>query len=471
MSRALVLMVGAALVAAGCARYVAKPLAADAVAATLESRTLTDAGLRMFLDAHLPESIRSWPLASWEFPSLTLAAFYFHPDLDVARARWATAQAGRIGAGERPNPALSLSPGRDTTTLIPSPWLVTTVLDIPVETAGKRGYRIARADHLSEAARLNVMVVAWQVRSAVRRSLLELYAGDASVRLLSEQQAIHAEIVSGLEAQLGAGAISVLAVTQARIALDNIQLALRDAERQYGEARAQLAAALGLPMSALDGTKISFAEFVQAPPPLPPADVRRQALLNRADVLSALAEYAASEADLHLEIAKQFPDVHFNPGYEYDQGDNKWSLGLSVTLPVLNQNQGAIAVAEARRNQAAAEFTALQARVIADLNRTVAAYGAAVAKTATADALLVKARQQAHTATALLEAGEASRLDLLSAQIELGHNALAQLDALVKAQQAFGQLEDAMQSPVGLSESLWSLSPRSAVTPEGAMHD
>ena len=58
-----------------------------------------------------------------------------------------------------------------------------------------------------------------------------------------------------------------------------------------------------------------------------------------------LAEYQASQSALQLEIARQYPDVQLGPGYEFDQGDNKWMLGLGVTLPVFNQNQGAIAAA------------------------------------------------------------------------------------------------------------------------------
>jgi outer membrane protein TolC len=66
-----------------------------------------------------------------------------------------------------------------------------------------------------------------------------------------------------------------------------------------------------------------------------------------------LAEYNASQSALQLEIAKQYPDIHLNPGYEFDQGDNKWSPGLTVTLPILNQNKGPIAEAEAKRTEAA----------------------------------------------------------------------------------------------------------------------
>ena len=133
------------------------------------------------------------------------------------------------------------------------------------------------------------------------------------------------------------------------MALDRNRLALHDAERRRGEAHAQLAFAIGIPGSGLDEAALSFAGVAEMPPDLPPDLTRRQALLNRADILSALATYAASESALRLEVAKQYPDLRFSPGYKYDQGDNKWSLGLSLTLPVLDQNQGAIAEAEWKR--------------------------------------------------------------------------------------------------------------------------
>ena len=62
-----------------------------------------------------------------------------------------------------------------------------------------------------------------------------------------------------------------------------------------------------------------------------------------------------------LELARQYPDLHVGTGYTFDQGQNKWALGLSIDLPLLDQNQGPIAEAEAARDEAAARFVAIQA--------------------------------------------------------------------------------------------------------------
>ncbi len=454
----------------GCVRFTPQPLSAAKSADDFEGRSLAGAGLKEFVQTNSRRPLDPWPPPAWGFTNLVLAAFYYHPDLDVARAKWATAQAGKQVASERPNPTLSVTPAYNTTTLMPSPWVITPSLDIPIETAGKRGYRIAQAAQLSEAARLNIGSTAWQVRSRVRRSLVELWAAGEAGALLREQMGIQSESIRLLEGQLSAGAISSFEVTQARIAADASRIAWRDAERRTAEARVQLADAIGIPVRALDGVELSFQGLSDLPsdPSLPGA--RRQALLNRPDILAGLAEYAASQSALQLEIARQYPDVHLSPGYEYDQGDNKWSLGASVTLPVLNKNQGAIAQAQARRREAAASFNALQARVLGEIDLALATYRAALLTRSEADATLDNLQKQERRGQAMLGAGEISRGDLAALRLQLGAAAIARLDALTKARQALGQVEDALQSPLGLPPSLLQTLPRSAELTEPKEH-
>jgi len=236
--------------------------------------------------------------------------------------------------------------------------------------------------------------------------------------------------------------------------------------RQAAEARVQLAGAIGLPVHALEGVPLSFAGLDLLPAEVATSDARRQALLNRADILGALAEYAASESALQLEIARQYPDVHLNPGYEYDQGDNKWSLGFTVTLPVLNQNKGAIAEAEARRAESAAGFNALQARVLAEIDRDLAGYHAALAKQTDAASLLADQEKQEQAVRARLAAGDVSRGELLAVQIELATARLVRLDAQIKARQALGALEEAVQSPLSLPASADQLNTAARSTSE-----
>ena len=86
-------------VLAGCATkpYVAAPLDAAAVAASVSQRGLSEPGLRDFMARH-GHAGATWPPARWDLAGLTLAAIYFHPDLAVARAEWDVARAAETTA-------------------------------------------------------------------------------------------------------------------------------------------------------------------------------------------------------------------------------------------------------------------------------------------------------------------------------------------------------------------------------------
>ena len=440
------------LMAAGCIAYKPKPITAAAVMGDFEVRRLDAPDLKDFLQAR--QGVKEWPPKTWDLHALTLTAFYYHPDLDVARAQWGTAQAGRITAGESPNPTLGLLMGYNSTSPVSeiTPWIPEASLEIPIETAGKRGYRIDQARRLSEAARLNIWTAAWQVRSRLRQAYLDLFGARETDALLARQLAIQTENVKILEAQLAVGEISAADVTQARIALDNGKLMALDAANQAAAARIRLASAVGVPAAALDGIAVGFDGLARIEPELPALDLRRRALVNRTDILGALSEYEAAQSVLRLEIAKQYPDISLGPSFQLDQIDAKWALGLSLVLPLLSRNKGPIAEADARRTEAAAKFLALQAKVIGDLESALTATRSAADKAKAADDMMANLRKQEAAAQARYALGDISKLELLGLQLEIASSALARLDAVVKAQQAVGDLENAMQSPLDIKE-------------------
>jgi cobalt-zinc-cadmium efflux system outer membrane protein len=437
---------------ASCIRFQPRPISTARVMDDFEARGLDAAEIRDFIRSR--PGIESWPPSTWDLRALTLAAMYYHPDLDVARAQWGVAQAGRITAGELPNPAASARAGYNSTTPVSqvTPWIPEASLDIPIETAGKRGYRIAQARNLSEAARLNILSVAWEVRSRLRQAFLDLFASRQAESLLQAQLAFQAESLKILEARAAAGEASVYEVTQTRIALDGTRLAALDASAQSGRALIALAAAIGLPAKALDGLAFSFDAFLDLRAEIPSAKVRRQTLLQRADILGALSEYEASQSALRLEVAKQYPDISLGPGLQLDQTDLKWTLGLSLILPLFNRNKGPIAEAEARRQESAVRFLALQARVIEQIDAALAACRSSLDKAKTAGEMQASLLEQEAAAKVRYEVGQISKLELLGIRLELASSSLARLDALVKAQQAVGELENAMQSPLELKD-------------------
>ena len=436
---------------AGCARFHAQPLAPDKNAAQLETRSLTNTALKIFLEQNLHRELADWPHSQWDFDMLTLAAFYYQPSLELARAQWHSAQAGIKTAGQRPNPTLTVMPGYSANpAAMTTPWFPAINLDIPIETAGKRGKRLDQAEHLSEAARLNVATAAWQVRTGVRSTLIESAAARERVQLLQQQADLQKEISKVFEQQAEVGAIAHSELASMRVAQQKAQLDLINAQGDLADARARLAEAIGIPLKALDDADLSFDPLkdYQSLTNLVTDEVRDLALRSRTDVLSALAEYAASEDALRLEIARQYPDVHLNPGYQYDEGEHKWSLGISVELPMLNHNQGPVAEAKANREEAAGKFNAVQAGVLAEIDRALAGCDVSGESLSALRALVTDSEKQRASAESQFKAGELDKLDFLNAQLEAVTSKLVFLEGRLKLQQAAAALEDAVQRPL-----------------------
>jgi outer membrane protein, heavy metal efflux system len=439
---------------AGCARFQSRPISPAQTAAALDARTLDDPAFRAFLEKNLGRKLDAWPRKSWDFDTLTLAAWYYHPSLDVARAQWQAAEGGIKTAGGRLNPTVSVTPAYDAQIPgAPSPWIVPVTFDVPIETAGKRRRRLEQARSLSESARLNIATTAWQVRANLRASLIDFTAATRREQILRRQHDAREKIVQALQQQLQTGAVSAYDLSQARISLTQLKLDFANAREQAADARVRVADAVGVPARALDGDEITYdlAAIPADASTLTTAELREHALTNRADILGALADYAASQSALQLEIARQYPDLHLGPGYSWNSGsagDNQWELGLTVELPVLNQNQGPIAEAEARRAVAAANFNALQAKVITDIDRAAAAWQFAREEVDTLESLAADQKKQSNAVAAQVQAGASDQLDLLNAEIELATSELAQLDGRVKLQQSLAALEDAVQRPL-----------------------
>jgi outer membrane protein TolC len=118
-----------------------------------------------------------------------------------------------------------------------------------------------------------------------------------------------------------------------------------------------------------------------------------------------------------------------------------------MELPLLNRNQGPIAEAEAKRAEAAARFLAVQAKVIAAIDRAVQGHAATREQYENSAAVLEAQRRQAEALEAAFKAGGADRIEAVSARLEAAIAELAVLDAEANSQRALGQLEDALQIP------------------------
>ena len=424
---------------AACTAYRSKPISPEESAADFAQRRLDSPGVRKFLEEQKASR------GAWNVDRLSLVAAYYHPDVALARAEADEVSAAIKTAEMRPNPVFTFGPQFAGNRVSPyTPWFIAGNVFIPIETAGKRSKRTQQAIAAAEAARWRVSSRAWAARSRVRAAMLELHGARENIRLLETEQKLHDEAIKKLTAQMEAGDVSPFELTQARLMLNRARLALQDAQRLAATGEAKLAAAVGVPLSAIRSVSLDFSSL-QRLPDVSERSGRRHALTQRADLLSLLADYAAAESALKLEIAKQYPDLRIGPGFDYNQGQNRWQLGVSLDLPV-NGNRGPIAQAEARRVTAEKRFLAQQNTIQGELDIALAAYRASRAKASTAALLAQEARAASDTTKRMVDAGQVSALELTRRQIEASNANVALMAANIEAQTAAGALEDAMQA-------------------------
>lgn len=436
-----------AIGAAGCVSFQPRPLDPYRSEAEYRERSLASPGLRAFVGERDPERAREWPPASWDLGSLTLVGLHFSPELEVARARVGAVDAAVQTAGGRPNPDVDLdATHRLGDSKQESPWSLALAPSLTIETAGKRRYRIERGRSLAEAARLDLADGAWHVRSRIRRRLLDHVLALSELDRLREEEAARLEAVARLGKRLAVGAVSRPEVATARSDQERTSLGVSVAQGKVTETRAALAEALGMPAAALAEARFSWPDVERLPAEemLSPQKAHRAGLLNRLDVRRALAEYAASEAALRLEIAKQYPDLRLGPLY----GQNRFGLGLGLPVALLNRNRGPIVEAEARCSESAARFSALQAQVIAETDGALAGYRASLDQLGAARAIEGTLETREAAARRAVEAGELDRFAVLGLRLERLAAASARVDAVHKAQAALGALEDALQRPL-----------------------
>jgi cobalt-zinc-cadmium efflux system outer membrane protein len=252
-----------------------------------------------------------------------------------------------------------------------------------------------------------------------------------------------------LQGRVSAGAASTPELNFALANLAAARLKAAQAQSRIPDTLNTLAATLGVPVDALQGTILVWPELEHPPveTSLKLARVRQLALLNRIDLRRMLSEYGAADEALKLEIARQYPDINLGGGYSWEV-ENIFQLLPIITLPLMNQNQGPIAEARAKRAQVAAEFTALQQSIIAQANGALTRYRGSLDAFAQASSSAAFSEKRLAGMQRAAELGDIDALALAATRLETIVTEQSKLTALADAQAALGGLEDTIERPL-----------------------
>lgn len=284
-----------------------------------------------------------------------------------------------------------------------------------IELGGKRSKRQALAGLERDGAAWAYEVQRAALLAHTAKSFVDVLALQHQLALAEERQRLAAESVRAVDLQVRAGAGAPAEAARARIAV--AQAAVLHSQRvgQLAAARLALAATWGRPSASFERA-VGDLDAIAAPPD-------GESLLARVDANPELARWStelnARQAALTLAQARAVPDVSLGAGPRYfsDSGDAALVLEVWVPLPVFDRNQGDIAAARARQDEAEAARRASEIGIRSALRRAVEELRTAYDQIIALRGSVLPAAQAAFDATRDAYRGGALRsLDVLDAQ-------------------------------------------------------
>ncbi|MBA2964672.1 MULTISPECIES: TolC family protein [Ramlibacter] len=354
-----------------------------------------------------------------------------NPTLSAARRDVDAADGALHQAGALRNPTLNASVEdirRDTRS-------TTVTLDYPLELGGKRVARVTAAERARDVAQAGLSNARAQLRATVIAAFFQTLVAQERLKLAASSADLAGRAATAVGKRVTAGKVSPVEETRARVDAANAQLEAAEAQAEVEVSRQALAAALGEPELGFTEVTADAAVVPQRPP--------SPQLLASLDASPALLpgrfEVERRRALVDVERTRARPDVTVSVGAKRDNelGRTQALIGMSIPLPLVDRNQGAIQEAMKLADKAADELQATRLRLGAEVQQ--ASSRLAVARTSAAtlrDTVLPAAQSAYEAATKGFEAGKFGFIDVLDAQRSLLAARSRYLNTLAAAHQA-----------------------------------
>ncbi len=304
-----------------------------------------------------------------------------------------------------------------------------------IELGGKRGARVDQARAARSTAGFDLAAAKLDLVRDVRQAFAEAVAADAAVTLAEEQLRLAGEVERSTQARLEAGREAPIQLGRAEIARRQAQLELEQAKRRAGAARQILAGLTGIGQA---GVRLEDGWFRRLD------GTAAETAAESTELLRRQSELRRSRAELDVERSKAIPDVTVSGGFRrFREGrDNAFLVGVSVPIPLFDQNRGAI---ERARAQVVAAEADLAAERIDQERRVTVARANLDASRDTAATLQEKIIPTAEQAFAAAQEGyrqgKFSYLEMLEAQRTLFDTRRNLIDTLQGFHNARAELE------------------------------
>ena len=291
-----------------------------------------------------------------------------NPELRAIRNRHGIAAAQLLQAGLLPNPRVSynfaaltggLTQGKVTGLGLGLDWEVTALIT--------QANKIAAAEAEQQAVDLQVAWQEWQLAQAAKTAVYQLVVYAKQQALLEEINQRLEENRVRMQQAADQGLVTELDRVAATTAKNAVDIRLQAVIQQKNQHQQRLNRALGL--KPYDAINLQQTIDLTGKLSMPTYNELIKNLSDRRLDLMALQQgYQNQEQQLHIAVLQQFPKISIGIT-QTRNNSNYYTLGagIAVTLPILDQNQGVIALASATRQQLFDEYSNREFQAKADI--------------------------------------------------------------------------------------------------------
>jgi len=346
----------------------------------------------------------------------------FHPDARLARRRVGIAAAQRDHAGAWADPQLQTNLQRILET-VPYRWVANAQLGFTLPING----RLQKQRELADRNQDEALLEAWAIEQRVANDLDSAWVTWS----VATQRA-------GLFEQTCANLQLLAELTQALVDTDSLSrpaarvFMLEHQQQEAGHAMAIAEAAAARldvlrRMGLHPDAEVELQGDMAVAPFVAEAEARRTALATSPRLLAQQLEHATAEANLHLQVRMQWPDLQLWPGWQEEDGQPRAGIGLNLTLPIFTGNDPAIARALATRELTAESLRTALEQLLQELAIAEVRHAAAIDQAERFGSLIDAAKQQIEDSRSLAAAGQLDAMLMLDALLR-AHN--VQLQAM-----------------------------------------
>ena len=286
------------------------------------------------------------------------------------------------------------------------------------ETAGKRGKRLAVAQLATSVSEARLLDSVRQLTLVVRLAAADYLLAKENLNLARQNLKVFDGIVDVNGAKVRSGDLAGVELIRARVAQQQVQTAVQQAELRLQTARNNLQQLLG--RSAKSGGFDLEGTLSSEPVTSVLDELKALALQQRPDLVALRKDITRAQADTRLQLATARPNVTtglvYHNQYGYSNG-RTFGVNVSTELPIYQRNQGEIARSTLEAHQLELRTRALESGITTEVENTWQQYMSAKnLLERIRGTLLAEASSVRDITEFSYRRGEASLLEFLDAQ-------------------------------------------------------